>query len=81
MASSWHIYVAAQSRSSDAANDGENIVEIDKSNVLLMGPTGSGNSLFFEWRESFIPQNDSIATDWYAFVRICPQEKHCLQKH
>jgi hypothetical protein len=81
MASSWHIYVAAQSRSADAANDDENIVEIDKSNVLLMGPTGSGNSIFFEQRESFIPQNDSVAADWYAFIHICSQEKHCLQKH
>jgi ATP-dependent protease Clp ATPase subunit len=36
------VYVAAECRSADAANDDENIVEIDKSNVLLMGPTGSG---------------------------------------
>ncbi|XP_039810969.1 CLP protease regulatory subunit CLPX1, mitochondrial-like isoform X2 [Panicum virgatum] len=29
----------------DAAHDDQNIVEIDKSNVLLMGPTGSGKTL------------------------------------
>ncbi|RCV28476.1 hypothetical protein SETIT_5G407000v2 [Setaria italica] len=29
----------------DAAQDDQNIVEIDKSNVLLMGPTGSGKTL------------------------------------
>jgi len=45
---SWHVCVAVVSRSAsncefpDAAHDDQNIVEIDKSNVLLMGPTGSG---------------------------------------
>ncbi|KAK3162674.1 hypothetical protein QOZ80_1BG0092270 [Eleusine coracana subsp. coracana] len=34
-----------QKESADVANDDENIVEIDKSNVLLMGPTGSGKTL------------------------------------
>ncbi|KAL5221651.1 hypothetical protein ABZP36_026364 [Zizania latifolia] len=29
----------------DAANDDQNNIEIDKSNVLLMGPTGSGKTL------------------------------------
>lgn len=43
-----HAYAAAVSRCStnsgwlDAASDDQNNIEIDKSNVLLMGPTGSG---------------------------------------
>ncbi|KAF8664056.1 hypothetical protein HU200_054965 [Digitaria exilis] len=36
---------AANSGFPDAAHDDQNIVEIDKSNVLLMGPTGSGKTL------------------------------------
>ncbi|KAL6614040.1 hypothetical protein ACP70R_036310 [Stipagrostis hirtigluma subsp. patula] len=36
---------AANSVFTDGANDDQNIVEIDKSNVLLMGPTGSGKTL------------------------------------
>ncbi|KAJ1286556.1 hypothetical protein BS78_03G361600 [Paspalum vaginatum] len=36
---------AVNSGFSDAAHDDQNIVEIDKSNVLLMGPTGSGKTL------------------------------------
>ncbi|PAN27200.2 hypothetical protein PAHAL_5G064500 [Panicum hallii] len=36
---------AANCEFPDAAHDDQNIVEIDKSNVLLMGPTGSGKTL------------------------------------
>ncbi|KQK10951.1 hypothetical protein BRADI_2g57240v3 [Brachypodium distachyon] len=36
---------AANSGCPEAANDDQNTVEIDKSNVLLMGPTGSGKTL------------------------------------
>ncbi|CAD6228848.1 unnamed protein product [Miscanthus lutarioriparius] len=36
---------AANSGLPDAGHDDQNIVEIDKSNVLLMGPTGSGKTL------------------------------------
>ncbi|CAL4953352.1 unnamed protein product [Urochloa decumbens] len=36
---------AANSGFPDGAHDDQNIVEIDKSNVLLMGPTGSGKTL------------------------------------
>ncbi|RLN05102.1 hypothetical protein C2845_PM13G15600 [Panicum miliaceum] len=36
---------AANCEFRDAAHDDQNIVEIDKSNVLLMGPTGSGKTL------------------------------------
>jgi ATP-dependent protease Clp ATPase subunit len=44
-----HVRVALVSRFAgnpgfpDAGHDDQNIVEIDKSNVLLMGPTGSGS--------------------------------------
>lgn len=48
-----HVCVAPVSRSAansglpdDAGHDDQNIVEIDKSNVLLMGPTGSGSYSF-----------------------------------
>ena len=47
-----HVSVDAVSRSAansglpDTGHDDQNIVEIDKSNVLLMGPTGSGSYSF-----------------------------------
>ena len=49
----WHICDVVLSRSADnsgcpdAANADHDNVEIDKSNVLLMGPTGSGQLFYF----------------------------------
>lgn len=41
----YYIYFCVRSGAESARDDSEENVELEKSNVLLMGPTGSGKNL------------------------------------